>query len=649
MALKYIQTKSTTLTYGISDSSTTIQLKNLLKLDGTSISASDIGDILYGTFAPGTSREEIFSIVGSNVTVESDGKITITSVSRGLKEVSPYNSGGFKCDHPANEVVIFGNNPQVYNYLKEYIDGIAIAGGIPSSDTNPGISMEATVAEIDADTAERTYNSTLYRLFINPAKLVLSKFGLRLPTADQKAALAGSQGVPNATNTYLTKDNVYDSDTDQTQTTQDSTVEFGEANATSKKNTISQSFIPTKTKIRGVRLYKSANTGTFTGNVVVGLLADSSGSPSSGSPLAEVTISNAIYNDLPVGEFEAIFSSEYTSLVVGNLYWIRIYASTSDNSNHPNLGTNTAGGYTNGSVKYWNVTDGYVSVANIDLYFKTLQGYNNQLVLNNTDSQHIFLLAGEDIGANIPVSISNGTDTGSFGWSTAQDNNALNTYEGNTITMPIDGKINSVSINFKTRTSGQNTNGYVAIYNTSAGLPTGSPLAISQTINDMPSSVNVFNVSNCPLLLKNTVYAVVFIYTQSGGSVVWYSNSSSYSGGNRVTSSDGISWLAQTSNDISITSIVHTLGVIGKVYASTAIAAGSANSFIGFSEGNATKDSLINIKISGIISSLSGLTALGTVYLSNTYGGLSMSSGTVSRKIGMAISSTSLLIKNDNI
>jgi hypothetical protein len=190
--------------------------------------------------------------------------------------------------------------------------------------------------------------------------------------------MVGSTGVPSSTNKFVTQDNILNSTTDQTQTTQNGTVELGEANATTKKNKIAQSFIPTKTKIRGVNLYKSADLGTFTGTVTVSLQADSSGSPS-GSALATTTISNANYLALPVGEFDAIFTTEYSSLVAGNLYWIVIETSTSDNSNHPNIGKNTAGGYANGSVKYNNSTDGWTAISTIDLYFKTLQGVNNQI------------------------------------------------------------------------------------------------------------------------------------------------------------------------------------------------------------------------------------------------------------------------------
>lgn len=168
---KIIQTKAVALTYGISDSSTTIQLKNLLKLDGSPMSASDIGDLLTGTFGPGTSREEIFSIDAANVTVESDGKVSITDIVRGLKEVEPYGTGGYSCDHPAGEIVVFGNNPQLYEYYKDYIDSIALTGGVPATDSVPGIGIVATQAQVDARATTEDYNGQAYDLFVRPDTL----------------------------------------------------------------------------------------------------------------------------------------------------------------------------------------------------------------------------------------------------------------------------------------------------------------------------------------------------------------------------------------------------------------------------------------------------------------------------------------------
>jgi hypothetical protein len=207
-----------------------------------------------------------------------------------------------------------------------------------------------------------------------------------LPTKDIKDASVGSQGIPKSTNKYVTQDNLSASTTDQTQTTQDGTVEVGEADTTTKKKKIAQSFIPAKTKIRGVTLYKLADTGTFTGTVTITLEADTAGSPS-GSALATRTLTNTYWRGLAVGANDITFTSEYASLTVGSLYWIVVTTSTSDTLNHPNLGTNTAGGYSSGSAKYNNTTDGWVAIATIDLYFKTLEGNVSQLIKTNTSGK----------------------------------------------------------------------------------------------------------------------------------------------------------------------------------------------------------------------------------------------------------------------
>jgi hypothetical protein len=174
--MQLIQTKRTALSYGINDSATTIRLENLLKLDGTSISASDLDTYLVGTFAPGTSREEIFSINGSNVTINTDGTVDVTGVIRGLKEVYPYGTGGFTSDHSAGEIVVFGDNPQVFQWLKDYIDSAVVTGAVPASDTVPGIVIEATQAQIDAGTETESYGGQDYDLILTPDKVRAKKY-----------------------------------------------------------------------------------------------------------------------------------------------------------------------------------------------------------------------------------------------------------------------------------------------------------------------------------------------------------------------------------------------------------------------------------------------------------------------------------------
>lgn len=258
--------------------------------------------------------------------------------------------------------------------LKTGLTGLTANTKYYASNTGGAISTSAGTKEVTVGMSISTTTLLFYPRFDQEI------------TEDIQDALEGSTGVPKSTNKFVTQDNTSEATTDQTQTTQNSTIETGEADIASKKNLIAQSFIPAKTKIRGVKLYKSADSGTFTGTVVITLQADSSGSPS-GTPLATVTLTNTQWLALAVGEFEAIFTTEYQSMTVGSLYWIVIDPSTSDTTNHPNLGTNSAGGYGSGSVKYKNTTDSWVAVSTIDLYFKTLEGNTAQMVKTNSSGK----------------------------------------------------------------------------------------------------------------------------------------------------------------------------------------------------------------------------------------------------------------------
>lgn len=258
--------------------------------------------------------------------------------------------------------------------VENVVLGIAQGSGTAGNTIGGGVLMKGVDSNQSGLTASTIYyasntagglsstvgtKETTIGIAISTTAIVFSPRYNQNLTEDEQDALVGSAGTPSSTNKFITADGITQTTSvglaDQSQTTQDSTVETGEADTTTKKNLIAQSFISTKTKMRGVNLYKSADTGTFTGSVAITLQADSAGSPS-GSTLATSTLTNVQWEALSVGAFEALFSSEYTSITVGSLYWIVIDPSTSDTSNHPNLGTNTAGGYTSGSVKYKNKT-----------------------------------------------------------------------------------------------------------------------------------------------------------------------------------------------------------------------------------------------------------------------------------------------------
>jgi hypothetical protein len=217
--------------------------------------------------------------------------------------------------------------------------------------------------------------------------VALSPDDTRLPTQNQKNAMIGYSGsLPNTQNPFLDKASLSNGNSlDQSQTIQNSSVNFAEADATTKHLLIAQSFISGASPIKSVNLFKTADVGTFTGDVTISLQADVAGAPS-GTALATVTILNAAWAALPAADFLATFGAEYIS-TLGTTYWIVASATTADNANHPTLGASSAGGYGSGSVKFKNTTDGWTAIATIDLYFKVNIDTANKIATLDTNGQ----------------------------------------------------------------------------------------------------------------------------------------------------------------------------------------------------------------------------------------------------------------------
>ena len=105
---------------------------------------------------------------------------------------------------PTTSLVITGT-PDGSKFLRDDDTWAAPPTVVDADETTAGSVEEATTAETNAGTA----SGTVAKLFVTPAKLAASIFGLQLPTSDEKDALAGT-GTPNTTNKYVTNDDVSD-------------------------------------------------------------------------------------------------------------------------------------------------------------------------------------------------------------------------------------------------------------------------------------------------------------------------------------------------------------------------------------------------------------------------------------------------------
>lgn len=174
----------------------------------------------------------------------------------------------------------------------------------------------------------------------------------------------------------------------------------------------------------------------------------------------------------------------------------------------------------------------------------------------------------------------------------------------------------------------------------------------SQTVSTASLSWETFTFSSPVALSANTKYAIIVKRPVSGTGGFWvYDTSDNYAGGNYASrATGGTTWTADTGKDF-LFRLYETQGSDSKVYKCDASFDTSvANAFIGFARASATSGNLCSIQCGDLYTNPAGLSnlTLGDYYVSDTAGSISSTAGTVSRKVGVAVSATKLLIKHDN-
>lgn len=174
MSLIFATIPQKRLAQGITAASTSFSLNNVKSFDGeNNVAASNLGTQHYCCFRNDTgTRIEIMEIDPS--TIENT---SITILRRGLSFYGDRTTENesLKLDWSANETIVqLGTDvPQIFQYLKEYIDAASIAGAVDASTTAKGIVEEATQAEVDARTET---GGTGAKLFATPDKIRASKY-----------------------------------------------------------------------------------------------------------------------------------------------------------------------------------------------------------------------------------------------------------------------------------------------------------------------------------------------------------------------------------------------------------------------------------------------------------------------------------------
>jgi hypothetical protein len=221
------QIQATTLAgSGATAGDTTIVLSSFKDINGVQLTMANFGQIGYGVLEPNNNtQEEQISFTG--LTANTNGTTTLSGVKTVLFK-SPYTeTSGLSKSHPGGTKFIITNSAAYYNKFaikantesitgiwtfatgatpiiidqpssdtqvanKYYVDHTAVSGAANASTTVKGIVEEATAAEITAATQA---GGTGAELFVNPAYLYNSIYYTQLPTANEKAAIAGNSGT----------------------------------------------------------------------------------------------------------------------------------------------------------------------------------------------------------------------------------------------------------------------------------------------------------------------------------------------------------------------------------------------------------------------------------------------------------------------
>lgn len=188
--------------------------------------------------------------------------------------------------------------------------------------------------------------------------------------------------------------------------------------------------------------------------------------------------------------------------------------------------------------------------------------------------------------------------------------------------------------------------------------PTGADIATTtQAVSDNAENTFVFSTNT---VTPSTTYYLVFNVSSSlnpgsANNFLGGTTSSYGSGVSGYSTNSGSSWTTPASvvtGDFYF-KVFEGYTEAGKAYKTSAgsatyVGTGWTTNFIGFVKSTVSAAATATVRVSAMYKALSGLTPGTIYYLSNTPGAIATTAGTTSKKVGLAVSSTSLLIKHDN-
>lgn len=125
---KFVQTPVASLVASIGTTDTSISISPFPRdLENVKLTITDFGSTPSATIDPKISGvEEIISFTG--ITDNGDNTATLTGVTRNLSSKSPYTTVGAGRQHGANAILVFTDNPQLFNRLSSQENDETITG-----------------------------------------------------------------------------------------------------------------------------------------------------------------------------------------------------------------------------------------------------------------------------------------------------------------------------------------------------------------------------------------------------------------------------------------------------------------------------------------------------------------------------------------
>ena len=192
----------------------------------------------------------------------------------------------------------------------------------------------------------------------------------------------------------------------------------------------------------------------------------------------------------------------------------------------------------------------------------------------------------------------------------------------------------------------------VGIQSNSAGAPDGTFLGSATLAGSSITTGYVeytFTLDSEVNITANTKYFIVLERTGTLDNTNAYrvrsDDNVSYSGGGIVGWDSTNGWSSETASGRLEFELLTTT-VAGRIYNASARTTDESNAFIGFMKVAVAGLDTGIVMLDSEVSGFTGLTVGTQYYLSNTFGAIATSVGTVTRKAGISTSATSLLITN---